>query len=133
MCAPKEFAGAEAHLHFAQDAFKARRYNAAADHLRRLSGKRHQLVSAAVLLRDGQRIWGRTDRASLVVRTLSEDFIAAYLDAVGNRALESVGAYQLEGLGVNLFRRVDGDFFTVLGLPLLPLLDFLRVQGALDI
>jgi len=103
---------------------------AAARHLRRLSGCRHQLVSAAVLLKDGQRIWGRTDQASLVVRTLSDSFIDRYLGVVGDRALDSVGAYQLEGPGANLFDSVEGDFFTILGLPLLPLLAFLRGHGA---
>ena len=103
---------------------------AAARHLRRLSGCRHQLVSAAVLLKDGQRIWGRTDRASLVVRPLSDSFIDRYLGVVGERALDSVGAYQLEGPGANLFDSVEGDFFTILGLPLLPLLAFLRGHGA---
>ncbi len=105
---------------------------AAAAHLQRLSGKRHRLVSAAALLRGGRRIWDCTDSASLVVRPLSARFIAAYLDAVGDDALDSVGAYRLEGLGAHLFASVEGDFFTILGLPLLPLLDFLRGRGALD-
>lgn len=105
---------------------------AAARHLQRLSGRRHHLVSAAVLLKDGQRIWGRTDRASLVVRPLSAPFIDRYLTVVGDRALESVGAYQLEGPGAHLFDSVEGDFFTILGLPLLPLLDFLRGHGVLQ-
>lgn len=103
----------------------------AADHLRRLSGRRHQLVSAAVLMKNGARIWGKTDRATLMMRSLSDDFIAAYLDDIGDRALESVGAYQLEGPGAQLFDSVEGDFFTILGLPLLPLLDFLRGHGVL--
>lgn len=102
---------------------------AAAQHLQRLSGRRHQLVSAAVILKDGQRIWGRADRASLVVRALSDTFIDQYLNVVGDRALESVGAYQLEGPGAHLFESVEGDFFTILGLPLLPLLGFLRGHG----
>lgn len=105
---------------------------AAADHLRLLSGRRHRLVSAAVLLKDGQRIWGCDDRASLVVRPLTDRFIAAYLDCTGDDALDSVGAYRLEGLGAHLFASVEGDFFTILGLPLLPLLDFLRGHGVLE-
>ncbi|MCY4394365.1 MAG: Maf family protein [Rhodospirillaceae bacterium] len=105
---------------------------AAAEHLRRLSGKRHHLVSAAVLLKDGQRIWECSDRASLVVRPLSDRFIEAYLDSAGDGALDSVGAYRLEGPGAHLFASVDGDFFTILGLPLLPLLDFLRGHGVLE-
>lgn len=105
---------------------------AAAGHLQRLSGKRHRLVSAAALLRGGERIWDCTDSASLVMRPLSARFIAAYLDAVGDDALDSVGAYRLEGLGAHLFALVEGDFFTILGLPLLPLLGFLRGDGVLD-
>lgn len=104
---------------------------AAARHLQQLSGRRHHLISAAVLLKDGQRIWGRTDRASLIVRALSADFIDAYLQVIGDRALESVGAYQLEGPGAHLFESVEGDFFTILGMPLLPLLGFLRGHGVL--
>ena len=105
---------------------------AAAEHLRRLSGKRHRLVSAAVLLEDGERIWGRSDSAILAVRPLSDRFIEAYLDAAGEDALDSVGGYRLEGLGAHLFASVEGDFFTILGLPLLPLLDFLRGHGVLE-
>ena len=105
---------------------------AAAAHLRRLSGKRHRLVSAAVLLKDGHRIWGRSASASLVVRPLSDRFIAAYIDSAGDGATDSVGAYRLEGLGAHLFASVDGDYFTILGLPLLPLLDFLRGHGVLE-
>lgn len=104
----------------------------AADHLRRLSGRRHRLVSAAVLLKDGRRIWDCCDRASLEVRPLTDRFIDAYLDSAGDDILESVGAYRLEGLGAHLFAAVEGDVFTILGLPLLPLLAFLRGHGALE-
>lgn len=102
----------------------------AADHLRALSGRGHELISCVCVVRDGQRLWHHHDRARLVVRPLSEAFIADYLSAVGDRALESVGAYQLEGLGAQLFTRVEGDYFTILGLPLLPLLAFLRGHRA---
>ncbi len=91
-----------------------------------LAGKSHQLVSAAVVVRDGERLWGHADHATLLMRPLTDDFIEGYLDAAGGAVLGSVGCYQLEGLGAQLFQRVDGDYFTILGLPLLPLLDFLR-------
>ena len=101
----------------------------AAAHLAALSGKIHRLVSAAVVVRDGAPIWRQVGVVRLTMRVLSAEFIEAYLDAVGQRALASVGAYQLEGLGAQLFQRVEGDYFTVLGLPLLPLLGFLREHG----
>lgn len=98
-------------------------------HLSALQGRSHTLVTSAVVMRGGQRIWGNTDRATLHMRHLPAETIELYLDAVGDTALESVGAYQLEGLGAHLFSRVEGDFFTILGLPLLPLLGFLRQNG----
>lgn len=101
----------------------------AAAHLRALGGRTHELISAVCVVRDGTRLWHHTDRARLTMRPLDDDFIAAYLAALGEAALTSVGAYQLEGLGAQLFSRVEGDYFTVLGLPLLPLLDFLRNHG----
>ncbi|WP_420402943.1 Maf family protein [Nisaea sp.] len=105
----------------------------AAAHLRKLSGKRHSLISAVVVSAGGTRIWHHVATASLLVRPLSDDFIEAYLDTIGDRALDSVGAYQLESVGAQLFTSVEGDFFTVLGLPLLPLLDFMRTHGALRV
>ncbi len=104
------------------------RARAAAD-LRALSGKRHSLATAVCVVRDGARLWHHRESARLTMRPLGDAFIEAYLDAVGVDALASVGAYQLEGLGAQLFSRVEGDYFTILGLPLLPLLEFLRNHG----
>jgi septum formation protein len=95
-------------------------------HLQALSGRTHRLIVCAVAVKDDARLWHQTDAVDLTMRQLSSAFIEAYLDAMGDTALESVGAYQLEGLGAQLFSRVQGDYFTVLGLPLLPLLGFLR-------
>lgn len=98
----------------------------AAASLKALSGRDHDLVVAVCVVRGGTLLWHHNARARLYVRALDEGFITRYLDAAGQAALDSVGAYQLEGLGANLFTRIDGDYFTILGLPLLPLLDFLR-------
>lgn len=99
---------------------------AARAQLLELRGKTHELVSSVCVLRDGARLWRHTGRARLTVRPFSEAFLDDYLDRVGSAVLQSVGAYQLEGMGAQLFSRIDGDYFTILGLPLLPLLDFLR-------
>jgi len=96
-----------------------------------LRGQTHELVSAVALVRDGTILFEHADVARLTMRRFSERFLDGYLDAVGDTATESVGAYQLEGLGVQLFDRVEGDYFTVLGLPLMPVLSFLRRQGYL--
>ena len=105
---------------------------AAAETLRRLAGREHRLLTAICLLRDGTRIWHHRDEARLTMRPLSEAFIEAYLAQVGEAALGSVGAYQLEGLGIQLFSKIDGDYFTILGLPLLPLLQVLREHGVIE-
>lgn len=98
-------------------------------HLKALSGKTHALISAAVVARDGQPIWRHIARARLTVRPLSDGFIDAYLDAVGELALTSVGAYQVEGLGIHLFSAIEGHQSVIQGLPLLELLDFLRANS----
>jgi septum formation protein len=98
-------------------------------HLKAFSGRAHRLVCGAVVSRNGARIWHHVAVAQLSVRPLSDDFINAYLDAAGPAVFASVGAYQLEGLGAQLFTRIEGDYFTVLGLPLLPILGFLRSHG----
>lgn len=104
---------------------------AAREQLRALSGRTHSLHSAVVCVQNGAVAFEHVSVARLTTRTLSDRFLDAYLDAAGGAALESVGAYQLEGLGSQLFERVEGDYFAILGLPLLEVLDFLRRQGCL--
>lgn len=99
--------------------------------LQRLRGRKHRLLSSAVALRDGARLWHHTGEAVLTMRDFSDRFLDEYLGIVGSKACESVGAYQLERHGGQLFSAVEGDYFTVLGLPLLALLGFLRAQGEL--
>jgi septum formation protein len=96
-----------------------------------LAGRRHELWTAAIVLRGDARIWHEIAQARLWVRPCSDGFLDAYLDAVGDRVLGSVGAYQIEGLGAQLFTKVEGDRFAILGLPLIGLLECLRVQGVL--
>lgn len=99
--------------------------------LRDLAGTTHQLISAAVIAENGTAVWRGSGAARLTMRSLSDAFIAAYLDAEGDAVLGCVGCYRIEGLGAQLFRRVDGDQFTIRGLPLLALLEYLRVRGEL--
>lgn len=98
-------------------------------HLLALSAKSHQLLTAAALVQNGQILWEGLARPSLTMRALSMEFVEAYLDRVGEAVMTSVGGYQLEGLGVHLFEAIEGDWFSILGLPLLPLLDVLRTHG----
>ena len=104
---------------------------AARAQLRGLSGRTHELYSAIAFVRDGTVLFEYVGVARLTMRAVSERFLDDYLDAVGDAATASVGAYQLEGFGIQLFERLDGDYFTVLGLPLLTALDFLRRHGCL--
>jgi septum formation protein len=101
-------------------------------HLLALSGKTHQLNSAAVLVRDGVVLWRHVGVANLTMRKLDPAFIGRHLARVGEKALGSVGAYQIEGEGIQLFEKIDGDYFTIVGLPLLAVLAELRRQGAID-
>jgi len=104
---------------------------AAREQLRALSGRTHELHSAVAVARDGRVVFSHVDTARLTMRSLSEKFLDVYLDTMGPEASASVGAYQLERLGVHLFERIEGDHFTILGLPLLALLAFLRREGRL--
>ncbi|WP_439626275.1 Maf-like protein [Shinella sp.] len=104
----------------------------AQSHLTAMSGRTHALNCGIALVRDGQILWSHVSIAHLTMRPLSASFIDRHLARVGERVLASVGAYQLEGEGVQLFERIDGDYFTILGLPLLPLLAKLRELGAID-
>lgn len=97
-----------------------------------LRGRGHDLVGAAMVVQGGVRLWHHTDRVRLTMRAFSDGFLDSYLEAAGEAVLASVGGYQLEGRGAQLFSRVEGDYFAILGLPLLPLLDFLREHGVLD-
>lgn len=116
----------DAVLHKARDMEEARR------RLLALSGRTHALNSAVVLARDGQVLWRHVGVARLTMRTLDPGFVGRHLSRVGEAVLGSVGAYQVEGEGIQLFERIEGDHFTIVGLPLLPLLAKLRELGAID-
>ena len=105
----------------------------AAEQLRALAGRAHELHSAIAVARDGKILFAEIAVARMTMRALDEAGIDAYLDAAGEAVTSSVGAYQLERLGVHLFERIEGDHFTILGLPLLPLLAFLRSEQLLGV
>jgi len=105
----------------------------AADQLRLLAGGTHELHSGVAVACDGKVVFSDVGIARMTMRRLDESEIEAYLDQAGQAVTTSVGAYQLEGLGVHLFERIQGDHFTILGLPLLPLLAFLRGEGLLSV
>ena len=104
---------------------------AAAEQLRTLSGRTHSLYSAAVIAENGRAVWRFVDRARMTVRPLSESFVESYLDREYEQACGCVGVYRVEGPGAQLFSRIEGSHFTVIGLPLLPLLDYLRARAIL--
>jgi septum formation protein len=108
---------------------KPRSLAAARDQLAIMAGKTHELHSGAALAKDGRIIFEAVTTARLTMWALSPAFIDAYLAAAGERVLTSVGAYQLEGLGIHLFEKIEGDHFTILGMPLLPLLAYFRAAG----
>jgi septum formation protein len=103
----------------------------AAATLRRLRGKTHVLQGAIVACIEGAPVWRHLAQPKLRMRNFSDAFIEDYLDRIGDAAFESVGCYQLEGLGSQLFDRIDGDYFSILGMPLLPLMGWLRDRGVL--
>lgn len=113
-------------LHKPADMEEARR------RLLALSGRTHELNSAVVLAQNGSAIWRHVSTARLTMRELEPGFIGRHLASVGDKALSSVGAYQIEGEGIQLFEKIEGDHFTIVGLPLLPLLAELRARGAID-
>jgi septum formation protein len=100
----------------------------AREHLVMLRGRTHDLISAVALSRNGNVHWQTTASAGMAVRDFSDEFLGAYLERMGERVLSSVGCYALEGLGVQLFERIEGDYFTILGIPLVPLLARLREE-----
>lgn len=133
VCGADLVVGADQTLDFEGDCLhKPADMAAARRQLLHLSGRSHRLHSAVACARGGAVVWQHLATATLVMRPFTPAFVDRYLAAVGEAALSGVGAYQVEGRGIQLFSRIDGDFFAVLGLPLLPLLDFLRTEGLLD-
>jgi septum formation protein len=108
---------------------KAETLDEAFERLSQLRGKTHSLECAAVIAKDGQPVWRLVTSPKLTMRAFSDDFLRSYLNSYGQEALSSVGCYQFEGPGAQLFERVEGDFFSILGLPLLEVLAFLRLHG----
>ena len=125
--------GADQTLGFGDKRFNKPEDDAAARRqLLELAGQSHQLNSAVVCAKDGEILWSHVSTATLTMRPLRPEEIGRYMARVGDQVRSSVGCYQLEGLGVQLFEKIDGDYFTILGLPLLPLLGYLRDHQGLD-
>ena len=112
--------------------FKPETIEQARVNLLALRGQPHHLRSAIVCVRDGQPVWRHVSSATLTMRDFSPAFLGHYLARIGEDALKSVGSYQIEGEGIQLFEKVEGDHFTIIGLPLLPLLAFLREEGVIE-
>lgn len=104
----------------------------AAEHLRRMAGKTHRLLSAAVIYEGGEPVWRHVGTVRLTMRELSESFLTGYLERNWQSLRGCLGAYKLEEEGVRLFTRIEGDYFTVLGLPLIELLNHLALRGAIE-
>jgi septum formation protein len=122
--------GADQTMGFGEQVFsKPANRVAAGEQLKALRGQTHELHSAIALARDGMIAFEHCDVARLTMRMFSDAFLESYLDASGDAVTASVGAYQLERSGIHLFERIEGDHFTILGLPLLPLIEFLRRDG----
>jgi septum formation protein len=125
--------GADQVLALGQDLFsKPVGTPAAREQLLRLRGKSHQLHTAACLATGGKAVWTHVEIATLTMRPFSDAFLADYLRVAGDRVCHTVGAYEIEGLGIQLFERIEGSLFTIIGLPLLPLLAELRARGVID-
>ena len=97
-----------------------------------LRGRSHTLYTSVAVATQGEAVWAQTEMATLSMRKLTPEFIGRYLAAAGEEVLGSVGAYQIESIGIELFEKIDGDYFAILGLPLLPLLDTLRREGVIE-
>lgn len=104
---------------------------AARAQLGKLRGRTHELISAICVVQDGVVVWHHIDRARITMRPFSDSFIDGYIEKIGQDICATVGGYELEGLGAQLFSRIEGNYFTILGMPLLPLLDFLRGHGVI--
>lgn len=127
---PELVIGADQTLEFQGQLYdKAETIEAARERLQTLRGKPHMLHSAVVVAERGAVVWRETQSATLKMRDFSDAFLEAYLAAEGEAALGSVGCYRLEGLGLQLFSKIEGDYFTILGLPMMGLLDLLRRRG----
>ncbi|MCK5274591.1 MAG: Maf family protein [Alphaproteobacteria bacterium] len=104
---------------------------AARNQMEKLRGRTHELISAVCVVRDGDVLWHHIERARITMRPFSDAFTDQYIDKMGENISATVGGYELEGLGVQMFSHIEGDYFTILGMPLLPLLDFLRGHGVI--